>query len=139
MARVDSQGLYLQIEANSPADYNTIGEIADMPAIAAARSLRDRTGYDDTARQMYPGTMEDLPTFTLTMYWDPDDGYQSELYTAYGAKSTENFRVLCPDSPAETTWSFTAYVVGFSTPYGAVDADLQWDVTFQPTTTITKA
>lgn len=135
MARVDSQGLYLQVDDGG---FATIGEVADMPAIGAARSLRDRTGYDDTARQMYPGTLEDLPTFTLTLFWDPDDAQQSGLYTKYGAKTSNNYKVLCPDSPA-TQWTFTAYVVGFTTPYGAVDADLQWDVTFQPTTTITKA
>jgi len=138
MARIDSQGLYLQAgDGTSPESFTTIGEVADMPAINAARSMRDRTGYDDTVRQLYPGTLEDLPSFTVTIFWDPDDTAQNGLYTAYGAKTADNYKVLCPDSPA-TEWTFTARVVGFSTPYGPVDDDLRWDIVFQPTTTITK-
>ena len=137
MARVDSQGLYLQAgDGASPEGFTTIGEIADMPPISTSKPKRDRTGYDDTVRQFAAG-MEELGTFTLTMFWDPDDTQQSGLYTAYTDDAADNYKVLCPDSPA-TEWTFSAKIMGISTPYGGIDEDLRWDVTFCLTTTITK-
>jgi len=138
MARVDSQGLYLQAgDGVSPEDFNTIGEICDMPPFVAEKNLRDQTCLDSTVRE-YGGGLFDPPSVTLTMFWDPDDTYQSALYTAYNDEGEDNYQILCPDSPA-TTWSFSAKIIGFTTPYGGVDADLQWDVTFQLTSTITKS
>jgi len=138
MARVDSQGLYLQKSLeDSPETFDTIGEICDMPPFVAAKNERDQTCLDDSVRQYGSGLL-DPPTVTVTMFWDPDDSPQNELYTSYGTGETDNYQILCPDSPA-TTWSFSAKIISFTTPYGGVDADLQWDVTFRLTTTITKA
>lgn len=138
MARVDSQGLYLQAgDGASPEGFTTIGEICDMPAFTVSKPVRDKTCLDDTIRSYGVG-MEDPPQITVTMYWDPDDTEQSALVTAYTGETDDNYQILCPDSPA-TTWSFSARIVGHSTPYGGVDADLQWDVTFQLTSTITKS
>lgn len=138
MSRQDSQGTYLKVgDGASPEVFSTIGEIADMPPIEVSKSDRDRTGYDDTVRQHAHG-IEEPGSFTLTMYWDPDDTQQNGLITAYTGESDDNYKVVCPDSPA-TEFSFSAKVMGYSTPYAGIDADLQWDVTFQLTSTITKA
>lgn len=135
MSRQDSQGIYLQVgDGASPETFTTIGEIADMPPIEVSKSDRDRTGYDDTVRQHAHG-IEEPGTFTLTMFWDPDDTAQLGLITAYTNETDDNYKVLCPDSPA-TDYDFSAKVMRYTTPYGAVDADLQWDVTFQLTSTI---
>ena len=69
----------------------------------------------------------------------------AELYKRYNVTRVDGTPItvpcfvleLRPDSPA-TTWSFSAKIIAFTTPYGGVDADLQWDVTFQLTSTITK-
>lgn len=138
MARVDSQGLYLQAgDGASPETFTTIGEICDMPPFVANKNLRDQTCLDSTVRE-YGAGLFDPPSVSLTMFWDPDDAQQTALYTAYTDEAADNYRVLCPDSPA-TTWSFSAKIIGFTTPYAGVDADIQWDVTFQLTSTITKA
>ena len=138
MARVDSQGLYLQAgDGASPEGFNTIGEICDMPPFIAEKTERDQTCLDSTARG-YGYGLPDPPVVTVTMFWDPDDTQQNALYTAYTDEGVDNYQILCPDSPA-TTWSFSAKVKGFTTPYGGVDADLQWDVTLRVTTDITKA
>jgi len=137
MARVDSQGLYLQAgDGASPESFNTIGEICDMPPFVAEKNERDQTCLDSTVRE-YGAGLPDYPTVSLTMFWDPDDTYQNALYTAYVNETDDNYQVLCPDSPA-TTWPFSAKIIGFTTPYGGVDSDLQWDVTFRLTTEITK-
>ena len=137
MARVDSQGLYLQAgDGTSPEQFNTIAEIADMPPFVAEKNLRDQTDLASTVKE-YGAGLFDPPSVTLTMFWDPADSPQYNLYDDYTAESTNNYRILCPDSPA-TMYTFSAKIIGFSTPYGGVDADLQWDVTFQLTSTITK-
>jgi len=137
MARVDSQGLYLQMgDGTSPEGFDTIGEIADMPPFIAEKNRRDQTNLSHTVRTYGTGLF-DPPSVKLTMYWDPDDSPQNALYDSYVDEGEDNYQVLCPDSPA-TTWPFTAKVIGFTTPYAGVDADLQWDVTFQLTSTITK-
>jgi len=130
MARVESQGLYLQMgDGASPEEFDTIAEICDMPPFAVSKSLRDRTCLDDTVRQLYPG-MEEPPSITVTMFWDPTDSPQNALYDAYTDETEDNYQILCPDSPPSATWSFSARISGFSTPYGGVE--------FQLTTTITK-
>jgi len=138
MARIDSQGLYLQAgDAGSPTEgFNTIAEIADMPPFVAEKNLRDQTDLASTVRE-YGSGLFDPPSVTLTMFWDPADSPQYGLYDAYTDEGEDNYRILCPDSPA-TTYTFSAKVIGFTTPYGGVDEDLKWDVTFQLTTTITK-
>lgn len=129
---VNSKGMTLGIgDGSSPEIFNTIGGITDMPNIAPSKSVKDRTSLGDSIRY-YGHGIEEPPQFTLSIYWNPDDTEQTALDTAYTDETQDNYRITCPDDSPATTYTFKAIVVNRpSIPYGGIDDDLMFDVTFQ--------
>lgn len=116
-------------DAASPEVFSKIAGIQDMPAINSAKSVKDRTDLSDSVRDYGLGIMEP-PSITLTLFWDPNETTQNALITEHNNETKSNYQVQCPDSPS-TTYTFQALIPSYTTPYGGVDGDLMWDVTFQ--------
>ena len=128
---INSRGMTLGIgDGGTPESFTTIGGITDMPNIAPSKSVKDRTSMGDSIRYYGLG-IEEPPSFTLSVFWNPDDAQQSSLDTAYTNETQDNYRITCPDDD-DTTYTFKAIVTSKpSIPYGGIDADLMFDVTFQ--------
>ena len=127
---VNSKGMTIGIgDSGSPETFTTIGGVVDMPNIMLNKSLKDRTSLDDSIRYFGHG-IEEPPSFTLSIYWNPDDTQQNAIITAYGSETEDNYRITCPDSPA-TTYTFKAIITGYGPPYGGVNDDLMFDAAFQ--------
>lgn len=113
----------------SPEVFTAIVGIQDMPAINSAKSVKDRTDLTDDVRDYGLGIMEP-PSITLTCFWDYSNAQHTALITEHTAETKSNYQVQCPDSPS-TTYTFQALISSYTTPYGGVDGDLMWDITFQ--------
>ena len=128
---VNSKGMTLSIgDGEDPEVFTSIGGITDMPNISPSKSVKDRTSLGDSIRY-YGHGIEEPPSFTLSIFWNPDDAQQTALDTAYASETEDNYQIVCPDD-AGTTYTFKAIVTSRpSIPYGGIDADLMFDVTFQ--------
>ena len=129
---VNSKGMTLGIgDGSSPEVFTAIGGITDMPNISPSKSIKDRTSLGDSIRHFGHG-IEEPPSFTLSIFWNPDDAQQGSLDTAYTNETENNYQITCPDDSPATTYTFKAIVTSRpSIPYGGIDADLMFDVTFQ--------
>jgi hypothetical protein len=112
----------------SPEVFTKIAGIQDMPAINSSKSVKDRTDLSDTVRDKGLGIGEP-GAFTLTLFWDESETTQVALITEHTNETKCNYQVQFPDSP-QSLRTFKALISGYSTPYGGVDGDLMWDVTF---------
>lgn len=130
LTSVSTKGTYLKKgNGASPEVFSTIGGVNDLPAIMSQKSAKEDTSIADDNRHYGYGIGEP-PSFTLTVYWNPADTQQAALETEHQNETESNYQVVCPDSPA-TTYSFTAIITSYSTPYGGIDDFLQQDFTFQ--------
>lgn len=117
-------------KTSSPVTETAIGGITDMPQISANKETTEDTTIGDKIRSRKV-TMEDPQTFTLSVYWDPNETPQQDLQTAYDDETQDDYKVKFNDvSPAEE-WEFKAIVTSYGTPYGGVGALLTQDFTFQ--------
>lgn len=117
-------------DGGSPEAFTTsVVGIQDMPSIASAKSVKDRTDLGDTNRDYGLGIGEP-PSFTLTAFWDPINATHAALITEHEDETKCNYRVSVPTSPAKT-FTFRALISSYTTPYAGVDGDLMWDITFQ--------
>jgi hypothetical protein len=125
-----SKGIELQKgDGGSPEIYAKVGGVQDMPAIQTAKSVKDRTGIGDKNHDKGLGIGEP-GNFSLTLFWDPDEASHSSLITAHNDETKDNYRIVCPDSPA-TVYEFKSLISSYSTPYAGIDGDLMWDVSFE--------
>lgn len=135
MADVESRSVrFIELmkvdKAVSPETTTKIGGISDMPSITPTKELTEDTTIGEKIRSRQI-TIEDPPSFTLTVYWDPNETPQSDLITAYDDETKGDYRVVFNDvSPAEE-WEFKALVTSYSTPSGSSGGLLQQEFTFQ--------
>jgi hypothetical protein len=113
----------------SPEVFTGIVGIQDMPAMSTAKSVKDRTDLSDSIRDYGLGIGEP-PQITLTCFWDETNSSQAGLITEHTNETECNYQVQIQTSPV-TKKTFRALVVSYTTPYGGVDGDLMWDITFQ--------
>jgi hypothetical protein len=113
----------------SPEVFTAIVGIQDMPAMSTAKSVKDRTDLSDDIRDYGLGIGEP-PQITLTCFWDKTNASQAGLITEHTNETEYNYQVQIQTSPV-TTKTFRALVPSYTTPYGGVDGDLMWDITFQ--------
>lgn len=127
----NSKGILLyKGDGASPEAFTTaVVGIQDMPSIASAKSVKDRTDLSDGNRDYGLGIGEP-PSFTLNCFWDPVDTTHAALITEHSNETKCNYRATVPTSPAKT-YTFKALISSYTTPYGGVDGDLMWDITFQ--------
>ena len=117
-------------KTTSPIEETSIGGITDMPSISATKETTEDTTIGDKIRSRKV-IMEDPPSFTLTVYWDPNETPQQNLQTAYDEETEEDFMIKFNDVSPVEEWELKAIITSYSTPYGGVGALLQQDYTFQ--------
>lgn len=114
-----SEGCSIEIEkADSPAEFEIIVGIATISGPGGQATIIDVSDLQSTAKEKRPG-LTDFGAVTLEGSFIPNDPSQIRLFTAYKThpSPTLNFRIRYSDSP-ESTFTFTAFVLGFSTSLG---------------------
>lgn len=134
---LDVQGSELAIgDGASPEVFAAVGEINSMSGPSRSRATRNVTDFDSTAHEFKPGLL-DNGEVTFELFHLPADTQHADLITMLGETTPTNFRITFTDSPA-TTWTFPAYVTGFSNDF-ASDDDIKASVTLKVTGAITEA
>jgi hypothetical protein len=117
-------------KTSSPITTTKIGGVSDMPAIPSQKETAEDTTISDKFRHREI-VIGDPPSFTLTVYWDPDETPQNELRAAHEAETEDDYRVVFTDTSPDEEFEFKALITSISTPYAGVGGILQVDVGFQ--------
>lgn len=136
---LDSQGMVIQWEdtTGSPNSvYTTIPEVSEMSGPGGQASEIDVTDLSSSAKEFRMG-LQDEGQISLTMNWIPSNAVHSGLRTDRANQAIRNFKIIFTDSP-QTTWSFTAFVLGLETSAG-VDDVVKATVTLRVSGSITES
>lgn len=125
-----SQGTVLQIGSGSPISYDPIGEIISFTGPGGAAQVIDVTDLDSEAKEKLMG-LRDEGQVSFTINFVPGNTQHAALRTARADRTLTTFQIVFADD-ADTTWTFTAYVTGFSIA-GGVDNVLSGNVTLEIT------
>jgi len=132
-----SQGITLAIGTGSPLDYTTtIPEIKTFNGPGGAGQVIDVTDLDSAAMEKIMG-LPDEGQLSFDIHYLPDDAQHIALRSARENQTLLSFRMTFTDA-AKTTWTFNAYVPGF-TVAGGVNAAATASVTLEITGIIEEA
>lgn len=137
---LSSFGTLLQIgDGGGPENFTTIAEVRDISGPGLSLSTEEVTAHDS------PGGWEELVATILRsgqvgfgINYRPTHGTHDAstgLIADMKNRVARNFQLVFPDA-GSTTWSFTAYVTGFSPAApvaGALSAEITLKLTGQPT------
>lgn len=133
-----SQGVLLKIgDGASPEVFTAIPEIVTFNGPGGAGQVIDVTDLDSLAMEKIMG-LPDEGQLTFDINYLPDNTYHALLRTNRGAQTLTNFKLVFTDDSPAKTWSFSAYVTGF-TVTGGVNAPIRASVTLEITGTISEA
>jgi hypothetical protein len=112
---LDSQGMILQIQdptgsPESPFTFTAIPEIVDISGPGGQANEIDVTDLSSTSKEFRMG-LQDEGQITLQMMFIPGNTIHAQLRTDKANQTLRPFKLLFTDSP-QTTWSFSAYVLG---------------------------
>lgn len=119
---LDSQGMVIQWNdtTGSPiTTYTTIPEVSEMSGPGGQAAEIDVTDLSSAAKEFRMG-LQDEGQISLTMNWIPSNAVHSGLRTDRTNQSLRSFKIIFTDSP-QTTWTFSAYVLGLETSAGVDD------------------
>ena len=134
---LESQGMTIGLgDAASPELYTTISEVSDISGPDGSASEIDATDLSSTAKEFKVG-LKDEGQVSLTLNYIPADTQHAALRTARNNRTLNNYRITFTDSP-QTTWTFAAYVLGFSISNG-IDGLTQGSVSLRISGAITEA
>lgn len=132
-----SQGITLAIGVNSPLTYTTtIPELKTFTGPGGAGQVIDVTDLDSVAMEKIMG-LPDEGQLGFDINYIPDNAQHAALRTARDNQTLTSFRMVFTDDSG-TTWTFNAYVTGF-TLAGGVNAAATASVTLEITGAITEA
>lgn len=134
MTATRALGTRIQIGATYIAELTEIGGL-DLSADTIETTTLDSTGG---FRNFIQG-FKDAGEVSLSGYFNPGDGGQSAMYTAFNGGTTDSYTILFP-SGMGASWAFSGVVTGFKT--GATLEDgISWEATIkvsgQPTLGLT--
>jgi len=110
---LQSQGMVIQIsDAASPEVYTTIAEVMSIDGPGGSAAVIDVTDLSSTAKEKRAG-LQDEGQVSFDMNYLPTNTQHILLRPQRAGALVTNFRILFTDSP-QTTWSFSALVLGFS-------------------------
>jgi hypothetical protein len=121
----------------SPETFTTIPEIKSFSGPGGSASILDVTSLQSTAKEKRVG-LKDEGQLSLTINYNPDNTVHAGLRTDRSNRTLRNFQIVFTDGSPATTWSFSAYVSGFSVQ-GAVDAIVEATVTLEISGDITES
>ena len=140
MAALKSQGMgiYLLDTAVSPNAYNEIPKIDSISGPDGSASEINTTALDSSAAEFVMG-LPDEGNVTLEMFWQGENSntQQVALRTARANQTLKTFQIRLTDSP-ESTYTFTAYVTGWSLS-GGIDDAIKVSVTLRISGSVTAA
>jgi len=135
---LDSQGMVIQWQNTgvSPNVYTTIPEVQEMSGPGGQANEIDVTDLSSTAKEFRMG-LQDEGQISLTMTWIPTNTVHSGLRTDRANQTLRSFKILFTDSP-QTTWTFSAFVLGLEMSAG-VDDVVKATVTLRVSGSITQS
>ncbi len=134
---LDSQGLTIAHSANtSPYSFTTIPEVSNVSGPGGQASEIDVTDLSSTAKEFRMG-LQDEGTITLDINYIPGNTVHAQLRTDRANQTLAVYRITFTDSP-QTTWTFTAYCLGFEVS-NAVDDVTKASITLRVSGSITEA
>ena len=136
-AALESQGMDLQIgDGDSPELFNSISEISNMSGPGGSGKIIDATDLLSVAKQKRMG-LPDEGQLSFDLFYLPADTQHALLRSQRDARAKTNFKLIFTDDSPSTTWSFSAFVTGFSLS-SAVDDVLKAKVTLEVTGAISE-
>ena len=136
---LDSQGLTIarQNPTSSPVNtYETIPEVSNVSGPGGQANEIDVTDLSSTAKEFRMG-LQDEGSITLDINYIPANTVHAGLRSDRANQTLRSFRITFTDSPV-TTWTFSAYVLGFEVS-NAVDDVTKASVTLRVSGSITEA
>ncbi len=135
---IEAQGIKIQRgSGTSPYTYTDIPEVKSFSGPGGSAAVIDVTDLSSSAKEKRMG-LSDEGQLQLTINYIPDNTVHQALRSDRAARSKVPFKITFTDATPATTWSFFAYVTGFSVS-GAVDGVVEGQVTLEITGSITEA
>lgn len=134
---LQSQGMVIQIgDAASPEVFTTIPEVMNIGGPGGSAAVIDVTDLSSTGKEKRAG-LQDEGQVTMDINYLPSNAQHALMRTRRAAGTVTTFRIVFTDSP-QTTWTFSALVLGF-TLSNSVDDVTKASVTLEVTGLITEA
>lgn len=135
---LEAQGMELRIgNGASPEVFTAISEISTFSGPGGAATIIDVTDLSSLAKEKRMG-LADEGQLSFTINYIPNDTQHALLRTQRANRQETNFKLIFTDDSPSTTWSFAAFVTGFSVT-AAVDGVVQANVTLEITGAISEA
>ena len=133
---LDSQGMIIQRgTAASPIVWATVSEVSEMSGPGGQAAEIDVTDLSSTAKEFRMG-LQDEGQITLSVNYIPTDTEHALLRADRAAQTITNFQIIFTDSP-QTTWRFTAFVLGLEIS-NSVDDVTKGSITLRVSGSITE-
>jgi len=134
---IEAQGTQLQVApGNSPDNFITICEIKTFSGPGGTAAVIDVTNLCSDKKEKRMG-VPDEGQLTFTINYVPTDPAHDQLVDDRSTRVLRNFRIVFNNGSPATTWTFSAYVMGFAVS-GAVDAVIEASVTLEITGSIVR-
>jgi hypothetical protein len=117
--------------------YTTIPEIKSFSGPGGSATIIDVTDLQSTAKEKRMG-LPDEGQLQFTINYIPDNAVHQGLRQDRMDRVERDFRITFTDNSPATTWTFSAFVSGFSVS-GAVDNVVEAQVTLEITGAILEA
>ena len=135
---IEAQGITIaRGTGTGPVTYTTIPEVKSFSGPGGSATVIDVTDLSSTAKEKRMG-LADEGQLQLTINYIPDNTVHMALRGDRASRAKVPFRITFTDATPATTWSFDAFVTGFSVS-GAVDGVVEAQVTLEITGAITEA
>lgn len=135
---LEAQGMELRIgNGASPEVFTAISEISTFSGPGGAATVIDVTDLSSLAKEKRMG-LADEGQLSFTINYIPNNTQHALLRTQRANRQETNFKLIFTDDSPATTWSFAAFVTGFSVT-AAVDGVVQANVTLEITGAISEA
>ena len=135
---LEAQGMQIKIgDAASPEVFTAISEVKTFSGPGGSATVIDVTDLASSAKEKRLG-LPDEGQLSFTINYIPTNTQHDLLRTNRDARTLTNFKLVFTDDSPATTWSFSAYVQGFSVS-GAVDGVVEANITLEITGAITES
>ena len=130
MAYIIGAGTTLsRLTTPSPAAYTAIPQVREITPPALEMGTAETTHLTSSARE-HVATIPDPGEVSFTLEWDPDNAQHAALWTSFGAKTMETWRITMTDT-TPTKIDFQGIIKNFGVDNLDVDAVATIPVTIQ--------
>lgn len=134
---LEAQGLVIKRGDGAVTEaFTAIPEIKTFSGPGGSASVIDVSDLDSTGKEKRMG-LKDEGQLQFTINYIPGNAVHAGLRTDRTNRTLRNFQMVFTDTTA-TTWTFSAYVLGFSVA-GAVDGVVEATVTLEISGSITES